>query len=47
MLGVLSDDTDMSFEKIIDIVNDGIIYCELPRKLTLDEPCLTLFGEKP
>ena len=21
--------------------------CELPRKLTLDEPCLTLFGEKP
>ena len=23
------------------------IKCELPRKLTLDEPCLTLFGEKP
>ena len=24
-----------------------LIICELPRKLTLDEPCLTLFGEKP
>ena len=25
----------------------GKHICELPRKLTLDEPCLTLFGEKP